>query len=151
MEILELKKDFPLDLLLDADPNQEYVEDYLERGQVFGLFDQETPAHLIGVYVLLKTRPGTMELVNLAVREAFRGQGYGRMLTQDALTRAKEAGMRTLEVGTANSSLGPLALYLKCGFRMTHLDLDFFRRHYPDPIFENGVECRDMVRLMQDL
>ncbi|WP_439442942.1 GNAT family N-acetyltransferase [Listeria aquatica] len=151
MEILELKKDFPVDLLLEADPNQEYVEDYLERGQVFALFDRDGTAELIGVYVLLKTRPGTMELVNLAIREEFRRKGYGKCLIKDALTRSKQAGIRTLEVGTANSSLGPLELYLKCGFRMTHLDLDFFRRHYPEPIFENGVECRDMVRLKQDL
>lgn len=80
MEILELKKDFPLDLLLEADPNQEYVEDYLERGQVFALFGRDGTAELIGVYVLLKTRPGTMELVNLAIREEFRRKGYGQAL-----------------------------------------------------------------------
>lgn len=30
---------------------------------------------------------------------------------------------------------------------MKTIDRDFFTRHYEEPIFENGLECRDMVRL----
>lgn len=31
------------------------------------------------------------------------------------------------------------------------IDEDYFRKHYPAPIFENGVECRHMVRLRMEL
>ena len=31
------------------------------------------------------------------------------------------------------------------------IDRDFFRRNYPEPIFENGIECRHMVRLRIEL
>ena len=27
----------------------------------------------------------------------------------------------------------------------------YFVRHYPEPIYENGIECRDMVRLRMEL
>ena len=56
-----------------------------------------------------------------------------------------------LEVGTANAGTGQLAFYQKCGFEIDGIDRDFFRRNYPDPIFENGIECRHMVRLRIEL
>jgi ribosomal protein S18 acetylase RimI-like enzyme len=59
--------------------------------------------------------------------------------------------MHTLEVGTGNSSIGQLALYQKCGFRITGIDYNYFIRHYDEPIFENGIPCRDMIRLAIDL
>jgi len=69
----------------------------------------------------------------------------------DAIQVAKTKGYKTIEIGTGNSSLGQLALYQKCGFRIVGVDRDFFVRHYQDEIFENGIQCRDMVRLSQDL
>ncbi len=60
-------------------------------------------------------------------------------------------GYKTLEVCTGNSSIGQLALYQKCGFRMSGIERDFFIKHYHEPIFENGIQCRDRVRLTQEL
>lgn len=56
-------------------------------------------------------------------------------------------GFETVEIGTGNSSIDQLAFYQKCGFRIAAIDPDFFIRHYPEPIFENGIQCRDMIRL----
>ena len=39
----------------------------------------------------------------------------------------------------------------KCGFRITGIDIDFFIRCYQEEIFENGIQCRDMIRLTQYL
>lgn len=69
----------------------------------------------------------------------------------NAIQTAKSKGYKTIEVGTGNSSIGQLALYQKCGFRITGIDMDFFIKHYPEEIFENGIQCRDMVRLSQYL
>lgn len=68
-----------------------------------------------------------------------------------AIQVAKSKGYKTIEVGTGNSSVGQLALYQKCGFRIIGVDMDFFIKHYPELIFENGIQCRDMIRLSQDL
>ncbi|OAH59234.1 MULTISPECIES: GNAT family N-acetyltransferase [Bacillaceae] len=150
MDIRKLKTDeeLPLDLLLLADPSQALIEDYVQRGECFLA---ESDRQIIGVYVLLPTRPETVELVNIAVMETHHDRGIGKQLIIDAIQRAKSKGYRTIEVGTGNSSIGQLALYQKCGFRITGVDRDFFIRHYSEEIFEKGIQCRDMVRLSQEL
>jgi ribosomal protein S18 acetylase RimI-like enzyme len=150
MDIRELKKDEkpPMELLLLADPSQKIVEDYLKRGECFIAISSE---RVVGVYVLLPTRPETVELVNIAVAEEQHGRGIGKQLVMHAIQTAKSQGYKTIEVGTGNSSIGQLALYQKCGFRIIGIDLDFFIKHYPEEIFENGIQCRDMVCLSQDL
>ncbi|WP_078544852.1 GNAT family N-acetyltransferase [Litchfieldia alkalitelluris] len=150
MEIRKLKlgEKAPFDLLLLADPSQLIVEDYLKRGECF---IAEISGNMIGVYILLPTRPNTVELVNIAVAEELHGKGIGKQLVMDAIKTAKNKGHNTIEIGTGNSSIGQLALYQKCGFRITGVDLDFFIKHYPEEIYENGIQCRDMIRLSQDL
>ncbi|KIL40728.1 acetyltransferase [Gordoniibacillus kamchatkensis] len=138
----------PMVLLLLADPSRELVEDYVQRGQCYVA---ESDSSVIGVYVLLPTRPGTVELVNVAVEERLQGRGIGKQLVRHAVQTAKELGYRTIEVGTGNSGVGQLALYQKCGFRMTGIDRDFFIRHYAEEIYENGIRVMDMVRLSQHL
>lgn len=138
----------PMELLLLADPSKIIVENYLNRGDCF---IAENDDQVIGVYVLLPTRPETVELINVAVSEEYHGRGIGKRLVMHAIQVAKEKGYKTMEIGTGNSSIGQLALYQKCGFRITSIDFDFFIKHYKDPIFENGIQCRDMIRLSQHL
>ncbi|WP_156291882.1 GNAT family N-acetyltransferase [Oceanobacillus salinisoli] len=150
MDIRKINKDdtLPMKLLLLADPSKDIVEEYVNRGECFiAEFEQK----IIGVYVLLPTRPETVELVNVAVVEEQHGRGIGKQLVMDAIKVAKTKGYKTMETGTGNSSIGQLALYQKCGFRIIGVDIDFFVKHYPEEIFENGIQCRDMVRLSQDL
>lgn len=138
----------PMDLLLLADPSLEHVQEYIQRGECF-IAEKEN--QIIGVYILLRTRPATVELVNIAVDEKEQGLGIGKWLVMDAIKKARSSGYEIIEVGTGNSSIGQLALYQKCGFRITGIDRDYFVKHYPEPIFENGIQCRDMVRLALDL
>ena len=150
MNIRKLNKDeeFPMELLLSADPSRKIVEEYVQRGECF---IAEIERQIIGVYVLLPTRPETVELVNIAVNDEIQGKGIGKQLVMDAIRVAKTKGFKTIEIGTGNSSIGQLALYQKCGFRIVGVDRDFFVKHYSEEIFENGIQCRDMVRLSQDL
>ncbi len=138
----------PMHLLLLADPSPKIVRDYISRGECF---IAEEGNQIIGIYVLLPTRPETVELVNVAVDEVHQGKGVGKQLVLDAVNTAKKNGYKTIEMGTGNSSIGPLALYQKCGFRITGVDLDFFTNHYAEEIIENGILCRDMIRLSQAL
>ncbi|MNP84355.1 putative N-acetyltransferase YvbK [compost metagenome] len=68
-----------------------------------------------------------------------------------AIQNARLLGAKTIEVGTGNSSVGQLALYQKCGFRITGIDRDFFIRHYSEEIVENGIKVVDMIRLTLDI
>lgn len=138
----------PLHLLLLADPSLSLVEAYLKRGQCFVA---EVENCIIGVYVLLQTRPETVELVNIAVDESQQSKGIGKHLVYHAIQNARLLGAKTIEVGTGNSSVGQLALYQKCGFRITGIDRDFFIRHYSEEIVENGIKVVDMIRLTLDI
>ena len=104
----------PMSLLLLADPSREVVESYIHRGHGFVA---ESAGHIIGVYVLIQTRPQTAELVNLAVAEEQQGRGIGKKLVRHAIHTARVTGYKTLELGTGNSSVHQLAFYQKCGFR----------------------------------
>lgn len=145
---IDTKETPPFDLLYLADPSEEAVSDYLKRGTCYiGIIRDK----VVGVCVLLPTRPFTVELVNLAIDEEYQRQGYAKRMIEHVVNVARESNFNTMEVGTGNAGIGQLALYQKCGFTITSVDFDFFRKHYPEPIFENGIECRHMVRLSMDL
>lgn len=148
IRMLQADEQPPMKLLLLADPSEKLVQEYLKRGQCFVAEAEDT---IIGEYVLLPTRPETVEIVNIAVDERYQGNGIGKQLVNHAIQQAKVLGYKTIEIGTGNSGVGQLALYQKCGFRMTSIDRDFFIRHYSEEIFENGIQVVDMVRLSQDI
>ncbi|MFL0583975.1 GNAT family N-acetyltransferase [Solibacillus silvestris] len=150
MEIkrLENQEKVPLEMLLLADPSKIIVEDYVAKGECFIAENEE---QTIGVYVLLPTRPQTVEIVNVAVAENYQGKGIGKLLVSHAIRVAKTQGYKTIEIGTGNSSIGQLALYQKCGFRIVSVDHNYFIKHYSEEIYENGIQCIDMIRLSQDL
>ncbi|WP_342514154.1 GNAT family N-acetyltransferase [Sporosarcina sp. FSL K6-1522] len=150
MEIRKLLRDeqLPMDLLLLADPSREMVEEYVANGQCYVA---ELDGIIVGVYVLAKLDAKTLEIMNVAVEESMHGRGIGKKLIVDAIQTAQELGYMAIEIGTGNSSIGQLALYQKCGFRIEGVIQDFFVDHYKEPIFENGIQCRDMIRLSREI
>lgn len=149
MQNLIIKKfdDFnniPYNLLLLADPSKESIDDYINRGMCYACYINNK---LVGMYVLIKTSPFTLEIVNISVLNEFQGKGIGKKLLMHAINIAKKKNAHILEIGTGNSSLYQLYLYQKCGFRITSIYKDFFKIHYDEPITENGIECLDMIKL----
>jgi ribosomal protein S18 acetylase RimI-like enzyme len=147
MEIRRLHENepLPMDLLLEADPSEELVLEYSAIGYCY---IAEQQGKRMGVYVLLPLDGDAIEIKNIAVAASERGKGYGKLLLKHALSEAGRLQYSQVEIGTGNSSFGQLALYQKCGFRIDSVDRDFFVRHYPEPIFENGIQCRDLLRLV---
>jgi ribosomal protein S18 acetylase RimI-like enzyme len=141
---LETNEKMPWELLLMADPSKEAIEKYLPISEVFiALLDNE----LIGAYVLANISPDVIELKNIAVYGKYQGKGFGKKLVLDAISKAKDKGVKRMEVGTGNSSLHQLALYQKCGFGIVGIEKDFFVKNYKEEIIENGIRCVDMIRL----
>lgn len=135
-------------LLLLADPSRKLVEAYLGSGTCFVA---EMDKRMIGVYVLLQKGPELIEIMNIAVDERHHGKGIGKQLIGHAISHAREQGYKTIEIGTGNSGIGQLALYQKCGFRITGIDRDFFNINYTEAIYENGIQCQDMIRLSKSI
>lgn len=136
------------ELLLLADESEASVADYIGRGTCYATYDDR---RIVDQYVLIHTRPFTAEVVNIAVTPDRQRQGIATALLAHAVDTARRAGFRLLEIGTGDCGLGQIALYERCGFVRCGIDEDYFRKHYPAPIFENGLECRHMVRLRMEL
>ncbi len=138
--------DSMMSLLLMADPDEREVKKYLKEASILIAKDM---GELIGIAVLV-TKNDKFELINIAVEEHCQGKGVAKLLIMDIMVLAKKMGAKELLVGTGNSSLSQLALYQKCGFRMSYIKTDFFVS-YPEPIYENGIHCLDMVILCAKL
>lgn len=145
---LENAHDLPWDLLLLADPSRELVEEYVKRGYCYVAREGE---EVVGEYVLIRTHPQTIEIVNIAVKEECQGQGIGKKLVLHAIEEAGKLKAKTVEIGTGNSGFMQLKLYQKCGFRMFAIDYDFFVKNYEEELFEDGLQVTDMVRLRMEL
>ena len=138
----------PLGLLLLADPCKAMIARYRWKSRALVAKDE---GRIIGAALTMGTGPGVEEIMNLAVQREHRRRGIGSALLDATIRRAESEGCRSVEIGTGNSSLDQLAFYQRRGFRIVGVLPDFFRANYPEAIFENGIECRDMVRLRLDL
>ncbi|QUR93511.1 GNAT family N-acetyltransferase [Macrococcoides canis] len=131
------------ELLLLADPSIEMINQYISESSIY-ILEQSKP---IGVVVLKEVSESTMEIMNIAVSEAYQGKGYGKLMLKEADKIAKYSGYNNLIIATANSSLNQLALYQKCGFRIYEIEKDFFINEYKEVIMENGIRAMDKIIL----
>lgn len=145
---IEANREKYLDLLLLADPEEAVVMAYLNQGWLFALFEDD---ELYGVMLLLEHDAETLEIKNIAVKESAQGKGFGKQLLDQAKTFGRQQGYRVLMVGTGNSSLPVLFFYQKAGFRFRSVIRDFFVDNYKEPIYENGLQCTEMLILDQEL
>lgn len=142
-----IAEEAPMSLLLEADPSEQKVKAYLKKAHCFVA---KSGDGIVGVYVLLPIKEGVLELMNIAVEPTLQGKGIGRLLLQHAIKTAEELGVKRLELGTGTFGY-QLAFYQKTGFRVDSIDKDFFLKHYEAPIFEMGIQHKDMLRLALEI
>jgi GNAT superfamily N-acetyltransferase len=143
-KITEDKKHF-LDLLLLADEQESMIDRYLERGDLFALYDGD----LKSVCVVTDEGGGVCELKNLATRAEYHGMGYGTKLIEYIFNYYK-GSCRTMTVGTGDSPV-IVSFYEHRGFVFSHRLKNHFVEHYDHPIYENGVQLYDAVYFKKDL
>ena len=142
--IINNKKQY-LDLLLLADESESMIDKYLERGDMFALYDNG----LKSICVVTQESPDTCELKNIATYEKWHGMGYGSMLVQHISKHYKEK-FKTMIVGTGNIPKS-IKFYEKNGFVISHKIENFFIDNYDHPMFEDGVQLVDMNYLRKEL
>ena len=147
----------PWHLLLLADPSRERIKRYLPGSTCFGARQttQFTPSGLgalIGVCVLVPEGDGLhrWELMNMAVSTAWQSKGIGSALLLRAIREMRERGVQQLDVGTGSFG-DQLLFYQRLGFRVTDIERDFFLQNYTTPLWERGVQHKDMLKLTLDL
>ena len=138
----------PWDLLLLAQPSLKNIQADLKHGLChIAKIDSE----IVGVFVIVQKVEQLWEIKNIAVATKYQGQKIGKAILAQAISVAQNLGAREIEVGTGNSSLNQLAFYQKAGFRIVGVIPNFFIENYDEPIYENGIHCRDLVRLKYKL
>ncbi|WP_413229869.1 GNAT family N-acetyltransferase [Halobacillus litoralis] len=133
------------DLLL-ADEDESVVKTYINQGILYAIaLDKKE----VGVCLFTFPTPKTVEVKNIAVREAFRGRGIGKEVLKQAFKRFAPSHEKMI-VGTSNSSIDNIAFYQKAGFRFHHIKKGFFLK-YSEPFYENGIQGVDMIVFCKQL
>jgi ribosomal protein S18 acetylase RimI-like enzyme len=150
LKIRQLSRDenIPYSLLLLADETVQSINRYIFDSEIFVL---EQNSEAIAVYALQKLNADEAEIKNIAVAPAFQGRGFGKLLLYDATKRAKTQGFKAILIGTGDVATKQLALYQKVGFQQIGVRKNFFVDNFPEPIFEDGVQLKDMVVLKKEL
>ncbi|NLD58597.1 MAG: GNAT family N-acetyltransferase [Clostridiales bacterium] len=145
IQVEERDKRGYMDLLLLADEQENMIEKYLYRGEMFALYDDDLRA----IAVVTDEGGGDFEIKNIATVPAYQRMGYGKALIEHIVRQHRESG-RTLYVGTGDSPL-TLGFYGRCGFVHSHTVKNFFVDNYDRPIVEDGKQLVDMIYLKREL
>ena len=138
-QVMKGKKEY-IDLLLLADEQEDMIDKYLERGEMFVLDDNGIKAEC----VITQEGDGIYELKNIAVLPDCQRKGYGKSLIEFLFSHYTHC--RTMLVGTGDVP-SALTFYNKCGFTESHRIKNFFIDNYDHPMFEDGKQLIDMVYL----
>lgn len=136
------KKEY-MELLLLADEQEDMIDRYLERGDMFVLED----GGVLAECVVTREGAGVYELKNIAVAPDCQRRGYGKQLIEFAFSYYGDCERMLVGTGDVPSSLG---FYHSCGFTESHRIKNFFTDHYDHPMFEDGKQLVDMVYLKRE-
>jgi len=136
-----------MELLLKVDPSREKVKAYLAKSTCFVAILHD---RIIGICVLMQKDSRCFEIMNISVMEEEQRKGIGTQLLRHAILTCKTMGASKLEVGTGSFGY-QLTFYQREGFRVHSIDKDFFLSEYDEPVLENGIQLKDMLRLTLEL
>ncbi|PXV68067.1 acetyltransferase (GNAT) family protein [Dysgonomonas alginatilytica] len=139
-KIIENKGRF-MNLLLLGDEQESMIHKYLERGELFALYDTD----LKTVCVVTQENENTCEIKNIATYEKEQEKGYGSLMIKHIIEYYKDK-CDTLLLGTGEDDK-ILSFYKKFGFVYSHTVKDFFIDNYDHEMFENGKQLKDMIYL----
>ena len=133
----------PLDLLLIADPSEIKVREYMKGSICFGAYSD---SELVAVCVTNSNIKGESEIFNIASLPNRQQKGVGSKLLTFVIAEFAHRKVEKLVLGTGAFGY-QLAFYQRLGFRVDSVEKDFFINNYDEPIFENGIQHYDMLRL----
>jgi putative acetyltransferase len=106
---------------LEPDPEgidedlKDIEQSYSARGgEMFVLEDGD--GAIVGSYGLYPVSDAACELRKMYLRAEHRGQGLGKRVLEDAITRARQMGFREIVLETASVLAEAIALYKSYGF-----------------------------------
>jgi len=148
MQYIEVKSSqIPLDLLLEADPSEASISSYLSDSWCFAALDN---GRVLAACIVKPQTNSLAEIFNVSVYPKLQGQGVGSELLKSVLSQLSSKGISRVELGTGTFGY-QLTYYQRLGFRVDSIVKDHFLLNYPEPIYENGIQHKDMLRLYAQL
>lgn len=148
IRLLASDEEIPYRLLLLADETKEAIDKYIHDCDIF---IYQANLSLIGIYALQEISLEEIEIKNVAVDERYQSKGIGKFLLRDAIGRANNRNYKMITIGTGDASIKQLYLYQKVGFEIYEIKKNFFLENYPEPIYENGIQLKHMIKLRMNL
>ena len=134
-----------IDLLLEADPNEDMINKYLKNGDLFVLIHDEVIACIA---LVTKINEDTVELKNIVTKKEFRGNGYGKKMLKYLADNYKTKYKKMI-VGTTENNI---PFYVKQGFEKYEKTIkNFFVDNYDEEIWDGDLHCTDMYYYSKDL
>ena len=99
VRLIQKQKKHFLDLLLLGDEQEEMVDRYLDRGDLWVVFGAQ---RAVAVAVVITREDGACELKNMAVEPSFQNQGLGSLLL-NYLCEQYRRNCHTMYVGTGET------------------------------------------------
>ena len=137
----------PMELMLIADPSKEIISSYINDSLCFCAFEESS---IIGVAVVQLVSKESAEIFNISVLPEFQKTGIGTQLLQTSLVSMKEQGVERVVLGTGTFGY-QLTFYQRNDFRVDSVLKNYFLESYSEPLEENGIQHKDMLRLYVDL
>ncbi|QBF82081.1 GNAT family N-acetyltransferase [Shewanella maritima] len=151
MQLIEVSpNDIATELLLEADPCVNSIARYLnEQSFCFAAYVPTTET-AVGACIVDKKAAHSVEIMNISIAPQHQKLGIGTALLNFVLEQLKAKGVTRVELGTGTFG-HQLSYYQRCGFRVDAVIKDHFIDNYDQPIFENGIQHQDMLRLYIEL
>ena len=133
-----------MELLLEADPEEKMINNYLEKGD---LYIGEKDGFVVCVCVITKYDEETCELKNIATLSTARGNGYASEMIKYVFEIYKNTYKKII-VGTTENMI---PFYVLNGFnRYHHTVKNFFVDNYDEEVWDGDLHCIDMYYYAKD-
>lgn len=140
MEIkkIEKNKEKYMDLLLEADPERDIVNKYIDNADMYvGIEDEKVVCEIM----ITKVNEEECELKNIATLEEYRNRGYAKQLIEYVFKKYKDKYKKMI-VGTTENMI---PFYVLNGFTKYHHTVkNFFIENYEEKIYDGNMQCIDM-------
>ena len=147
MNIIEVKenRDEYINLLLEADPEIDVVNKYINDGDMYVV---KLDGQVLAEILITKVDEETCELKNIATLPESRGQGLAKLLINYVFNIYKEKYKRMI-VGTTENMI---PFYVLNGFTKYYKTVkNFFVDNYKEEIWDGDFHCIDMYYYAKEL
>ena len=137
---VKLKKERFMDLLYLGDEDEDMINKYLKKSDMFVCYEEN---EIIGQITILRLANKIYEIKNISIYEQFQKKGYGSKLIKFIFEHYKnKASVIILGTGECDKII---SFYENLGFKYFMRKRNFFIDNYDHEMYEDGTKLIDML------